>query len=436
LWEAVVHFRALETWIAAGLLALFVILGLGVGWRQKLPAVARIVTLAGLTTAAALLIATHDVAPFTAAFLAMAAAMEISACLEHWLSERWLAALGADLAVWLLTWLVSREHGLPDGYAPIAHGQVLALQIALLGIYFGSTIVRTLVRGLTFTWFETAQCTAAFAIGAGGGMRVAASANAAAIFSLVCALASYGVAFRVLDRGAVHGRNFYSYSTFGILLLAASSRMLLPGVAASVVWAILAVACVAAGGHFSRLTLQVHGGVYLLLALAQSGTLLTASGFVLGSGGRPGEGLAAVAGAAGIAGLCYALAARGPGGGLRTARVLQLTLAGSFVWLLAGLAACALTSAYGAVSGAGGPDAYYATLRTCTLAALAVALAWIGARWNRVELSRLIYPAMILGAYRLAMVDFNQNHKTALFVSLLAYGVALMALPRVARASG
>ena len=42
---------------------------------------------------------------------------------------------------------------------------------------------------------------------------------------------------------------------------------------------------------------------------------------------------------------------------------------------------------------------------------------------------------MILGAYRLAMVDFGQNQKTALVLSLLVYGGALICLPRLARAA-
>jgi hypothetical protein len=37
------------------------------------------------------------------------------------------------------------------------------------------------------------------------------------------------------------------------------------------------------------------------------------------------------------------------------------------------------------------------------------------------------------GSYRLVMVDFAQHHKPAVFPSLLIYGGALMALPRLAR---
>ena len=75
--------------------------------------------------------------------------------------------------------------------------------------------------------------------------------------------------------------------------------------------------------------------------------------------------------------------------------------------------------------------AYCATLRTAVLAGAALLLAWAGARWNRQELSRLIYPAMLLGAYRLIAIDLHQDRNPALFLSLLFYGAALMILPKL-----
>jgi hypothetical protein len=100
---------------------------------------------------------------------------------------------------------------------------------------------------------------------------------------------------------------------------------------------------------------------------------------------------------------------------------------------VAGASSGAFTAGYHAVFGVAAGDPYCATLRTGVLAGLSLVLAWTGARWNLAELSRLIFPAMILGAYRLTMVDFAQDHKPALFLSLLLYGSVLMALPRLAR---
>ena len=437
LWEATLHFHAISTWNAAALLVLFALFGLAVSWRKNLLVVATIVTLAGLVTAAGLLVATHDVVPFTLVFLAIAAAVEISACLEHWLSERWLAALAADLAVLLATWLVTREGGLPEGYAAIPYTWLLGAQVTLLAIYLSSTIVRTLLRRFNFTLFETAQCAAAFLIGVGGGLRLSKEAHAIALFALACAAACYVVSFALLDRGGSRGRNFYTYSTFGILLVLAGSRILLAGVTASAVWSALALACIWAGAYFGRLTLQVHGGIYLLLALGGTGALKQATAFVLGTAHWSGGSEAAVWAGLVTAALCYLLAARArDAGGSLSIQVFRLAVAGTFVWLLAGASAGALTAAYHAMFGSPASHPYCATMRTGVLAGLSLVLAWAGSRWNRVELSRLIYPTMILAAYRLLMVDLGQDYKPALFLSLLVYGGALMALPRLVRTRG
>src|SRR5271157_4771231 len=428
LWEATLRFHAISTWTAGAILLLFIVFGLAVSWRKDLLVVATITTLAGLGTAAGLLIATHDVLPFTLVFLATAAAVEASACLNHWLSERWLAATAADLSVLLATWLVTNARGLPEAYAPIPHSWLLASQVLLLVIYLSSTIIRTLLRGFTFTAFETAQCALAFLIGVGGGLRLSNQSSAVGALALACAAACYLVSFVLLDRRGSHGRNFYTYSTFGILLALTGSRILLSGAAASGAWLALAIACIWAGGFFGRLTLQVHGAVYLLLALVSSGALQQAGDFLLGTATWPGKQPAAIAAGALASAFCYLLAARHPRAerGTRSVQAFRLVVAGALVWLLAGIAAGGLT--------AGVSQAYCAVLRTGVLAAAALLLAWAGSRWNRLELSRLIYPVMIAGAYRLVMEDLHQDRKAALFLSLLLYGAALMLLPRLHRA--
>jgi hypothetical protein len=100
---------------------------------------------------------------------------------------------------------------------------------------------------------------------------------------------------------------------------------------------------------------------------------------------------------------------------------------------VAGIAAGSLTAAYYSWFGAGATQAYGATLRTTVLAAASLLLAWSGSRWNRPELSRLIYPVMLVGGYRLLAEDLHQDRKVALFFSLLVYGAALTALPKLKR---
>ena len=73
LFEATVRFHAISTWTAGALLLAFTLFGLAVSWRKDLLIVATFATLAGLGTSAALLLATHDVLPFTFVLLAIAA---------------------------------------------------------------------------------------------------------------------------------------------------------------------------------------------------------------------------------------------------------------------------------------------------------------------------------------------------------------------------
>jgi len=424
LWEATLRFHAVSTWTAGGVLLVFTLCGLGISWRKHILIPATIATVAGLGTSGALLMATYDVLPFTLVILAIAAAVEASACLEHWLSERWLAAGVADLSVLLATWLVTREGGLPPAYAPFSHSALLAVLVALLGIYLSSTIVRTLLRGFTFTAFETAQCAAALAITVGGCLRLSAEdpriAPAIGILALVCAAACYAVSFARLS---VESRNFYTYSTFGILLALAGARILFSGDAASAIWSALAIACYWAGGRWARVTLEVHASIYLLLGLFGSGALAQAAAALLGNAGM--ERAAVMAGAMVVCGICLALGKLAPGEAPRPVllRVACLT------WLASGLAAGLLTGGYHALFGANATPAFCATLRTAVLSGASLMVVWAG-------YSKLLYPLMVLAAYRLLLQDLHQDLKAAAVLSLLIYGATLMALPVVKRARG
>jgi hypothetical protein len=432
LWEATARFHLLSSWTAAAVLLIFAVFGMTISWRKSLLIVSTFATLASLGTGAALLLATHDVLPFTFLFLATAAAIETSACLDHYLSERWLGATAADLAVLLATWLVTNERGLPPTYSPIPGAWLVTGQVALLTIYLFSIIVRTLLRGRSLTVFEMVQCAIAFSIGLSGGLR---TAPVMAGVMVGCAAACYLASFALLERRETSSRNFYAYSTFGIVLALAGSRILLSGATASWIWFALAVALVWTGGSFGRLTLQVHGAIYLLLALATSGALRESAGVLLGAAGQQSErqielwtGLAASAAA-------YALTMyrRIDGSPSTTLRGCRLAIAATFVWLAAAAAAGQLIAGHRMMFGHGAADAYCATIRTGVLACLALLLAWAGKRWNRSELSLLAYPAMLLGGYRLLAWDIHQGEKVALFLSLLLLGGTLTVLPRLVR---
>jgi hypothetical protein len=397
-------------------------------------------TLAGIGTAGVLLIATYHVLPFTFVFLAIATAIEACACLGHRLDARWLAAAAADLAVFLATWLVTNPRGLPEGYAPIPAWGLLAAQMALLVIYLSSVTVRTLLRGRTFTIFETGQCALAFLIGLGGAMRLSFQGfhltPAIAGFTLLCGAACYAISFKVLAPQDSHGRNFYTYSTFGIFLVLAGCRILLGDSGAAIVWFLLALACIGAGGFWGRLTLEVHGGVYLLLALMLSGAFLQSTRLMLGTVLRPDTTAPALWMGAVVTGASYLLAVRSSrsvGGGWNF-HAFRVAMAAALVWLLLGLAAGGLVGIYRGLFAVAAGDSFFATLRTAAVVGVTLLVAAVGSRPDFRDLAQLVFPLMLLGGYRLLTDDLRQDRKAAMFLSLLLYGAMLIALPRLRRA--
>jgi hypothetical protein len=309
-----------------------------------------------------------------------------------------------------------------------------------LAIYLSSVIVRTLLRGFAFTNFETAQCALAFLIGVGGALSLSAGdahiTPALGGFALVCGAACYAISFMVLERHGSRGRNFYTYSTFGILLVVVGCRILSNDGAAVMVWALLAVACVGAGGLRSRLTLEVHGGIYLVLALAFSGALRQSAGFLLGTDPWSDSAHATLWIGAGVTGVCYLLAMRSAPslGSAWNFRAFRIALASVLVWEVLGLTAGGLTGIYHGVFGVAATDPFCVTIRTGAVTCAAVLLAIAGSRPNFRDLAQMVYPLMLLGAYRLIADDMHHDRKAALFLSLLLYGAALMAIPRLRRA--
>jgi hypothetical protein len=239
----------------------------------------------------------------------------------------------------------------------------------------------------------------------------------------------------MLDRDGARGRNFYTYSTFAILLTISGSRILLSGEAAAIAWSLLAICAIWVGGVFLRLTLKVHGCIFLLLALAASSALEQALGLLLGNRTWPGGAPWAIWSGALTASLCYAIGTRHAAAVTPSfsSRALRILVAGSSVLMLAGIAAGLLTSGYHLVAGAQATHAYCATIRTFVLSASALLLAWAGGRWERPEFSHLVYPVMALGAYRMIGVDLQQDRTAVLFLSLLLYGGALILLPKLIR---
>jgi hypothetical protein len=420
-WETTVRFQVLSPAEGALVLVLFVIAGYAVAWRRDLTAINRITTLAAAGTALGLLVATRDLASFTIALLAMALAAEYAACRDQFLGERWIAASSIDVALLVLTYVLTLPQGLPDGYRAVPTMLAVAIQMVALAIYFGSISFRTLARGLKITWFEAGQTTAVFAISIAGALQVTRGAAGAALgwFCMLSGAGAYLVAFALLDRRADR-RNFHTYALWGLTLLLAGSPILFSGTLLTAIWGALAILAMSVGRRTGHIVLRAHACVYMIGAAAVSGLLRYCFSVSI----EPGTPFAAAAPAAILAAcaavLCYAASGATP---TVPVRIPAAIIAGLLCWSM-------LAFGWGMLTALSMNAAGLATLRTFLLCAVAIGMALAGSRWGRGELLWLQYPVMLFGAAKLLLEDFPNGSPTALALSLLSYGSALIILPR------
>ncbi|MBI4892576.1 MAG: hypothetical protein HY821_18270 [Acidobacteria bacterium] len=445
LWEATVRFQAISAWQTAGLLMFFSAFGLGISWRKNLNAVALISSVAGLLLAGALILRTHELIPYSTALLGLAAAVEISACLEHYLGERWIVAAVADLALVLTTFAAAQPSGSLPSYPVLPMGQVLALQIGLTVIYLASTYVRTLGRGFNIAVFEIAQCVAAAIIGSWGAITIA-HGHAASVLTVggfwsLCGIACYVVSFFFLERHAGKDRNFLTYSTFGLALVLIGSGFLLSGAFLVAFWSVLAVFFVTAGGSSGRMTLKVHSGVYALLSLFSSGLAANTASLFFSSEAHP-DALAPhysawIAAAGCLAAYFLFLRAPLPPSlsklGSRLYAAAALLLSASALWSLAGAASMAVAPLCRMLSTGVGARDFCPTLLTVTLIGTALLAACSAIYSHSRELRWFAWLFTAIASGKLLFQDFRQANTFAMVLSLIIYGSALICLPRILR---
>jgi hypothetical protein len=429
LWEATIRFHVLTATTASLVLVAFTAFGLAIGWRHNLTSVAWVATLTGLLTPMALFRETHDGHAWAMSVLAVAAAVEFSACRDHWLGLRWVAAGAADLTIFMLTVLATTRADNPA----IATAQfVLGSQVALLGIYLASTADRTLIRKLPITTFEIGQAAVAFVVSVGGALHLAEATSLGWIpvgfFCLAAGTICYAISFAMLDRDTHASRNFYTYSTFGLLLTIAGCRLLIAGDAVAIAWSLLAVCMLLAGLGARRKTLELHAVVSLVLATLAAGAIQKAwvSLMFAPHAAQPGISpsyLAVLISALLMYGAVVVFELRA--NITPTRRVASFVSAAVFSWSTAGVAA--VLASHVAVASA--------PLRTALLTLLAVASAGLGMRARRTELLWLAYSFVFGAGVKLFAEDFRTGNSLGLVVSLTLFGITLIVLPRLLRMS-
>jgi hypothetical protein len=432
--EATLRFHAFSP-TAAAVAALVVLAStLLVARRHGLRTIAWLCVAAAGLTELILLVGGRDLAGPGLAVLALALVVEALTHQGRWRGLRWVAAAFADLAVALAVLLVTRPDGLPEGWTPMPAALGLVLLTGLPVLYLASTAVRTLRRGRLVSPFEVVQGLVASLLGFGGTWRLLAAQPAAYLvlgsLLLLLAIAAYGVAFAFLERRAELARNFYTYGTFAAAAALSGSTVILSGPALAVVLAGLALAVLGLGIRYGRSTLRLHACLYLGAATLPAAVLPAAISGLAGAADRlPGGAAFIVTFAVGTA---YLLGASRRTPLTLAGRIAQALLAVLVVLTLPGLLLDVLAGVVRATL-AGAGDESVDAMRTVFLGAVAVGLAWAGRRWHLRELAWCVYPVLAVAGLDLLTHGLGHGSALALFVSLAAFGAALLLTPRLMR---
>jgi hypothetical protein len=439
IWETTTRLDVFSAAVGAVLLVGFYGVGFAVTWRSGLTEIAWTNTLLAVTTALALLVATHDLIVFTLTLLLFASATELRAYRRRWPGLRWPVALGLDAAVLVMVSIVARPEGLPEGYAPVSLSVAFVLVVILPVLYLSSIAIRTLVRDRKVTGFEIVQAVVALAIGVGGALELGEAIGLEPIVVgsplLLLGAAGYGAAFAFIDRTSGRGRNFYFYTSFAVVLTLLGTRMVLSGVVLPITWCALALAALWLGGFFDRITLRYHGAAYLTASAIVSGLLPSVHDSLIAHAAdawRPTTWVSFLVAAAVTAGYGLLVANRKENPSW-VALLPQAIVAGLLAWISAGVVTMWLA---GDLAHAPGPDADVASLatsRTAVLCILAVIMAWGARKYALRELGWLVYPLLVGEGMRLLLEDLRYGRSSTLFVTLALYGGALVATSSLMR---
>jgi hypothetical protein len=429
LGELTLRFGVLTAPATAALLSAFVVAAAALAWSRNSAPVIWVAAVAGVLTAITLLIASRELVPYTTALLIVASVGEFAAVRNRWIPLRFLAAAAADMAVLILLYIFSLPESSRSGYTPVSTTALLVIPSLLFAIYGVGVSGRTILLRQRINVFEIAQAVVAFVLGSASWLWFGPGSSrlGLGIFCWLLGASCYGAAFLYFDRDHEQ-RNYHVYATWAVALVLTGGFLVLPPFSLALGLSMASILAILGGVRLRRLTPEFHGLVYLAAAALVSGLLEYGARALAGTfPAAPGWVVWMVS----IAALLdYAIGGHfaGERWNHRLLRLLAAVLAVSAAatFLVSGLvwlAAIGMTPSASYVS-------VIRTLITCTLA---LALAFSGSRWERIELVWTAYGTLALVAVKLLFQDLPQGQSSSIALSIFLYAAALIIVPRVAR---
>ena len=428
--EATQHFKLLSGRQSALALAAYCALALGVAIKRDLRTLAWLTTAGGIVTGLAIMIASHAAYVVATLLILLGLTTLWIAYLKDWIGLQWLGAAGANSVVLGLVGLSTTDQW------PIEPETAALFATFLLLTYLVSFVYRTHGRGHSVAMFEPLQALAASAIAFTAAI-IAAQAGGfglglMGILSIVVGGSGYALAFSPETR-RVRGRNFFYYSTLGLLFVLAGSGLMLPNTAAAVLWSMLAITMAVLSGRTGRVALSLQCTLLLFAAGIHSGVLATGLQALAGDPGPDWPellGTHVVVAFATVACLFIPVAQRSERWG-KAAGLPQLIVLALSVWAVGGLIVVVLAPLLAAAGSAEPNLSVLASVRTAVLSVAAVTLAVSSRHWRWPEARWLAYPLLIIVAIKLFAEDFPHGQAATLFVSLAFVGSAVLLVAKV-----
>ena len=429
LWELTLRFQVLPAWATASVVCGFVLAASALAWKRDFAPVLWVANGTAVAIALTLAIASHQMTPFLVLLLLMVLIGEYAAGRDHESGVRVLVALAADAAVWAEIYIYSGPESARVAYPPLGTMALLAPGMALFLILGLSLIYRIVLRGKTISVFETIETMIAFLLAACSLIYFGSTSSAVAlgIFCLVLSAAGYVGAFAHFDR-AKERRNYLVFVNWSAALLLAGGLLCLTQSWQVVCLSVAAVAATLAGARLGRLALEFHGMAFLLAAAWISGLGNEISNALAGTlPDRPGIAICAVS----VSAILSYAAIRPSGEKSWTRQVISIVFAALAIGALAALAVQGLA---GLIALKVIPEAHHlAFIRTLTACVAAISLAYSGAHWRRMELTRIGYATLALLALKLVFEDLRHGHLAFIAGSIFLFAMTLIVVPRVAR---
>ena len=429
LWELCLHFKVLSPTATAFVLVFYGITATAFTRKDDASPIAWIAHGTAVLTAFALSIATHVMMPFVVALLLLVLLGEYANLKGRRVPIRPVASLITDVAICALIFVYGGPQNARPDYPGLGALALLAPGVLLFLINGASVVIKTALMQKTITIFETVQVMIAFVLAASS-LILFVPQSGVRIFAVVClalSAASYMLSFSYF-RPFDEQRNFRVFGSWSAVLLLAGLLWNLPLSWSAAALGVFALLAIVFGVRSKCMMLELHGLAFLVAAAVISRSPEYAFRELAGSSPvKPDLSIFLVSA---FALFCYA-AGKERAGEAWKQQVLHVIPALLAAFALAALLVHGLLALAARVVAL---DVFHlAFARTVTICAVAMAFAFGGARWNRLEMKRIAYGALAFMAAKIALEDLRHGRMEFIAGSIFLFAVTLIAVPRLAR---